>query len=63
MLHQANALDRGALGAVNAYNPGLSSAWMLQRAMSVRPAPHATVMLTLVCFVPEKARDVCRWSC
>lgn len=22
---------------VNAYNPGLSGAWMLQRAMSVRP--------------------------
>ena len=30
-------LDRGALGACNAYNPGLSGAWMLQRAMSVRP--------------------------
>ena len=30
-------LDRGALGGINAYNPGLSSAWMLQRAMSVRP--------------------------
>jgi len=34
---QADALDRDALGAINAYNPGLSSAWMLQRAMSVRP--------------------------
>ena len=34
---QADALDRGALGACNAYNPGLSGAWMLQRAMSVRP--------------------------
>lgn len=34
---QADALDRGALAAINAYNPGLSSAWMLQRAMSVRP--------------------------
>ena len=30
-------LDRGALAGINAYNPGLSSAWMLQRAMSVRP--------------------------
>ena len=34
---QADALDRDALVAINAYNPGLSSAWMLQRAMSVRP--------------------------
>ncbi|KAK9803372.1 hypothetical protein WJX72_000257 [[Myrmecia] bisecta] len=34
---QADALDRHSLGAINAYNPGLSSAWMLQRAMSVRP--------------------------
>ncbi|KAK9845750.1 hypothetical protein WJX81_001368 [Elliptochloris bilobata] len=34
---EADALDRAALGAINAYNPGLSSAWMLQRAMSVRP--------------------------
>ena len=33
---QADALDRQALGAVNAYNPGVSGAWMLQRAMSVR---------------------------
>lgn len=30
-------LDKSSLGAVNAYNPGLSGAWMLQRAMSVRP--------------------------
>lgn len=33
-----------SLAAVNSYNPGLSSAWMLQRAMSVRPGkqpkPH-----------------------
>lgn len=33
---QADALDRRALGAVNSYNPGLSGAWMLQRAMSLR---------------------------
>jgi len=32
----ADALDAQALGAVHAYNPGLSSAWMLQKAMSVR---------------------------
>ena len=30
-------LDKRSLRAINAYNPGLSSAWMLQRAMSVRP--------------------------
>lgn len=34
---QADKLDKGSLGLINAYNPGLSSAWMLQRAMSVRP--------------------------
>lgn len=34
---QADALDKRSLAPVNAYNPGLSGAWMLQRAMSVRP--------------------------
>ncbi len=34
---QADALDKQSLALVNAYNPGLSGAWMLQRAMSVRP--------------------------
>lgn len=34
---QVGALDRASLGRINAYNPGLSGAWMLQRAMSVRP--------------------------
>ena len=34
---QADALDKGSLKRINAYNPGLSSAWMLQKAMSVRP--------------------------
>ena len=36
-------LDQDALASINAYSPGLSSAWMLQRAMSVRPgqAPRA----------------------
>lgn len=34
---QTDALDQEALAAINAYSPGLSSAWMLQRAMSVRP--------------------------
>eukprot|EP00892_Ulva_mutabilis_P010734 jgi/Ulvmu1/8032/UM004_0269.1 len=33
---KADALDRGSLARINGYNPGLSSAWMLQRAMSVR---------------------------
>lgn len=36
VLLQADALDRQSLARINAYNPGLSSAWMLQRAMSVR---------------------------
>ncbi len=36
-LVQADALDKESLALVNAYNPGLSGAWMLQRAMSVRP--------------------------
>lgn len=34
---QADLLDRRSLQKINAYNPGLSAAWMLQRAMSVRP--------------------------
>ena len=39
---QVSALDAASLGRINAYNPGLSGAWMLQRAMSVRPgAPPA----------------------
>ena len=33
---QADALDRSSLASINTYSPGLSSAWMLQRAMSVR---------------------------
>ena len=38
-----DALDKGSLAAINAYSPGLSGAWMLQRAMSVRPGhPPAT---------------------
>jgi hypothetical protein len=36
MSTQADALDSQALAAINAYNPGLSGAWMLQRAMSLR---------------------------
>eukprot|EP00208_Stichococcus_sp_RCC1054_P007563 CAMPEP_0206136508 /NCGR_PEP_ID=MMETSP1473-20131121/1749_1 /ASSEMBLY_ACC=CAM_ASM_001109 /TAXON_ID=1461547 /ORGANISM="Stichococcus sp, Strain RCC1054" /LENGTH=633 /DNA_ID=CAMNT_0053529101 /DNA_START=287 /DNA_END=2188 /DNA_ORIENTATION=+ len=32
----ADALDRGSLAAINSYSPGLSGAWMLQRAMSVK---------------------------
>ncbi len=34
---QADALTKEDLAPVNSYNPGLSGAWMLQRAMSVRP--------------------------
>ena len=33
---QADVTDKGTLSLINAYNPGLSSAWMLQKAMSVR---------------------------
>eukprot|EP00887_Chlorella_sp_A99_P007402 scaffold2.g7402.t1 len=32
---EADCLDARSLGSINAYNPGLSCAWMLQRAMSV----------------------------
>ena len=31
-----DALDKEALAAINGYNPGLSGAWMLQRAMSIQ---------------------------
>lgn len=34
---QVDLLDCDSLALINSYNPGLSSAWMLQRAMSVRP--------------------------
>lgn len=34
---QAQAVDKKALATINAYNPGLSAAWMFQRSMSVRP--------------------------
>ncbi len=34
---QADCLDASSLSAINAYNPGLSSAWMFQKAMSLRP--------------------------
>lgn len=34
---EADTLDRKSISSINAYNPGLSAAWMLQRAMSVRP--------------------------
>lgn len=37
LLLQGDFLDRQSLACINAYNPGLSGAWMLQRAMSVRP--------------------------
>ncbi|KAF5842874.1 hypothetical protein DUNSADRAFT_4333 [Dunaliella salina] len=33
----ADALDKGSLGLIHAYNPSLSSAWMMQKAMSLRP--------------------------
>jgi len=40
---EAEALDATSLGYINAYSPGLSSAWLFQKAMSVpvggRPAP------------------------
>ena len=32
----SGSLDRSSLGLVHAYNPGLSAAWMMQKAMSVR---------------------------
>ena len=38
---QVDALDKEALGAINGYNPGLSGAWMLQRAMSIRVGQQA----------------------
>lgn len=46
----SDALDRGSLREVNSYNPGLSGAWMLQRAMSVRPgeAPDPEFINTLL---------------
>ncbi|GIL49896.1 hypothetical protein Vafri_6207 [Volvox africanus] len=33
---ETDALDRESLALVHAYNPGLSSSWMMQKAMSVR---------------------------
>ena len=34
----ADLLDKENLALIHSYNPGLSSAWMLQRAMSIRPS-------------------------
>eukprot|EP00884_Botryococcus_braunii_P001077 jgi/Botrbrau1/10970/Bobra.0383s0024.1 len=39
-----DALDKEALASLNAYNPGLSGAWMLQRAMSVREGQQPNPM-------------------
>mmetsp|Transcript_34903 Transcript_34903/g.98967 ORF Transcript_34903/g.98967 Transcript_34903/m.98967 type:complete len:622 (-) Transcript_34903:425-2290(-) len=36
----ADVLSKSDLSLINAYNPGLSGAWMLQRAMSVRPGEN-----------------------
>jgi hypothetical protein len=33
---QTGMVDQRSLALINAYNPGLSGAWMLQRAMSIR---------------------------
>lgn len=33
---EVDAIDKSSLASINSYNPGLSGAWMLQRAMSVR---------------------------
>lgn len=32
---EAEALDKQSLAAINAYSPGLSGAWLFQKAMSV----------------------------
>ncbi|KAG2500246.1 hypothetical protein HYH03_001824 [Edaphochlamys debaryana] len=39
---EADLLDKASLGRVAAYNPGLSSSWMMQRAMSVRQGDAPT---------------------
>ena len=33
---EADCLDKDSLAMINAYNPGLSGAWLFQKAMSVR---------------------------
>ena len=50
---QADALGKQSLATVNAYNPGLSGAWMLQRAMSVRPGEQPNPdFINQVTFMP-----------
>ncbi|GFR42284.1 hypothetical protein Agub_g3182, partial [Astrephomene gubernaculifera] len=46
-----DALDRSSLGLIASYNPGLSSSWMMQKAMSVRqgqPPPPQLINRMLV---------------
>lgn len=38
----SDALSKADLGLINGYNPGLSSAWMLQRAMTGSRAPDGS---------------------
>ena len=63
---QADTLDRQSLALVNAYNPGLSGAWMLQRAMSVRPGekpnPNFINQARTLCSTRSPPQGVDLWS-
>ena len=45
---KVDAISARELGAVNAYNPGLSSAWMLQRAMTAARSPSSSAPPRLI---------------
>ena len=53
---QADALDSQALAAINAYNPGLSGAWMLQRAMSLRVGQKQVAVLVAAAMHARSAQ-------
>ncbi len=64
---QAGAVDAASLSLIHGYNPGLSSSWMLQQAMSVRAAdapPPSTLINKMLgerlawCALPQCARGL-----
>jgi len=59
---QADVLDKHSLAPVNAYNPGLSGAWMLQRAMSVRPGEQPNPnFINQACLLSALCLDTMQW--
>lgn len=57
---EVGAVDRSALGLINSYSPGLSGAWMMQKAMIVRedtPPDFVNTLLANNFDAMEKSGD------